>query len=101
MRVLAKAPACPIHVEHADQNSLEELSVIIRGKATIADIGDDIAVVYDPDAEKMHKAFNCTINDLKLYGKVAFIKYSNHSIREFHYKQDKVLKEKFPNVWRG
>lgn len=99
MRILAKAPNCLIHVEHCRANTLEELNEIIRGKATLKDIGDDIALVYDPEAKTKYRAYNCTIAGEKVYGKIAFVRYQDHRIKELHFKQDPILKEQYPEMF--
>lgn len=98
MRVLAKAPECPMHVEHCW--SYEDLCKIIRCKAaTIRELSDDMAIAFDSEAEARHRAYNCTLDGQKFYGKIAVIRYEGHKIKEFNHKQDVILKEKYPDLF--
>lgn len=97
MRALAKTPGCPIHVEHCW--SYEDLGQIIRGDATIKELSDDMAIVFDSGAEAKHRYYNCTIDGQKIFGKIAVIRYEDHKIKELHFKQDKILKEKYPELF--
>lgn len=100
IRVLVKAPGCPIHVEHAE-NSLGAFKQIIGGEnINITKITEEWAILSDADAVKKGRAVNCTLDESRFVGRIILVGMEDGCINEFNFKYDKEIKQRFPNLWR-
>lgn len=97
MRVLAKAPRGPLHVEHIN-NDIEEMQNLIRGFVEVVYVDENWAVLCDENAKLRNRPFNCKLGPYEFYGKIAFVGVEGNDLTGFSYKFDKPLKTKYPEL---